>query len=186
MIPPRMKRYLDKHRIQYQMFSHARTESLEEAATAVGILSSVLAKAVLLVDQQGVFSVAMIPFAEELDLVALNRLTGRVMGIVSGALANHPFVDCDPGSHPPIGEPYNLDTFIDISLRDFQEVTFEVGSHCCLVQVQQDDFQYLTADAVWGHMTYAPLKRRHSHASFFRKILAVAKEHRPGQKKKVF
>ena len=179
MIPPRMKRYLDKHHIQYRMFSHERTENLEEAAKCVEISLHALAKAVLLIDQEGVFSVAMIPYLEELDLVRISRLADRPLGIVFGAGMNDPFVDCDPGSHPPIGEPYSLQTFMDISLRDFKEVYFEVGSHCCLVQVQQDDFQYLMADATWGHIIQAPVK----HRSFLHKILSVAKNRHAVQKK---
>lgn len=186
MIPSRMKRYLDRHHIQYQTVSHQRTKTLEEAAQVLGLPLTALAKAVLLIDQDGVFSVAMIPFTAELDLVALSALAGRPMGIVFSPVSNHPFIDCEPGSHPPIGEPYHLETFIDGSLRDFPEVTFEVGSHSCLVHVQQDDFQYLMADALCGQIIHRPIKSSRDHASFFQKILAVAREHAPLLKKKVF
>lgn len=184
MIPPRMKHYLDKHRIQSRILSHEWTETLAEAAEVLGIRQEALAKAVLVVDDLGVFAVAMIPFHYNLDLERLILLAERPMTLVEGLMADRPFVDCEPGSHPPIGKPYNLETFVDISLRDLPEVYFEVGSHTCLVQLKQDDFQYLTADVSFGHIIEAPFRDRNTQASFLQKIFNVVKNRDFHKKKK--
>lgn len=147
-IAARIKRHLDAHGISYQIFAHPRTVTLDEAAHQLNLNPCALARAVVVSDQRKQY-VLVLPLNFKVNFATLEHVLGRPVTLVPRERVDRIFFDCEPGSHPPLGEPYGLDTWIDRSLRQPDVIFFEPGSHSTILQVAQDDFHYLTANATW-------------------------------------
>jgi Ala-tRNA(Pro) deacylase len=57
------------------------------------------------------------------------------------------FSDCECGAIPPIGEPYGIDTILDLHLARSDEVYFESGDHEHLIHMRGKDFCQLLGEA---------------------------------------
>jgi len=59
-----------------------------------------------------------------------------------------------PGAVPPLGQAFGIETIVDESLFDRDEIYFECGDHCRVVHVTGRDFQKLMADASRGRFSH--------------------------------
>ncbi len=143
-----LKKFLHKHRVQYRVLHHDRTTSLEEAARATGIDRNQMIKASVLWDGNG-YVMAVLPLSAKIDAFKLKRQLHRPLQLVSRHEIDRLFPDCEPGSHPPIGEIYHLDWVLDKSLYQLNSVYFESGCHTSLVQISTDDFLFLSSGAFY-------------------------------------
>lgn len=67
----------------------------------------------------------------------------RNLIVLSDANIKRIFPDCEAGTHPPFGEPYNLHVLLDSSLEALDVVYFRAGSQNSIIQLSIDDFFYL-------------------------------------------
>ncbi|MFO1258813.1 MAG: YbaK/EbsC family protein [Gammaproteobacteria bacterium] len=149
MIAAKVKHYLERYKISYQVFRHQRTKTLQEAAEALGICQTRFARAVVLGDKLGLLLVVL-PLNGIINFEKLNQITGRNLRLLSGAEMDNIYMDCEPCSHVPLGEPYGLSMIIDKRLKQVPEIYFEAGCHNSLVRLSVDDFYFLTSTALWG------------------------------------
>lgn len=148
-----VKKFLDGHGIHYQVSSHARTNTLEEAAQALGISTHQIARSVLLRDELGVV-MAVLPVTHRLDFKRLKKLLQRDLQAVSGREADKIFTDCEPGSRPPVAEAYGMACVVDTSLTVCEDIYFEPGAHNSLVHVSRHEFQDMLSTALKGQFAY--------------------------------
>lgn len=137
-----IKAYLERHGKAYALIPHTPTQTLGEAAAVTHIDPQHLARAVLLQDQQG-FLLAVLPANYLIDFRAIRDRTGRNCRPASPEQVAAAFADCEPGSVPPLAEPYGLTAIIDEQLAGSGQIHFEAGFHNCLVRMQSDVFQSL-------------------------------------------
>lgn len=149
MIATRIKHYLDRYKISYQVFRHHRTKTLQQAADALGICRTKFARAVVLGDKLGLLLVVL-PLNSIINFEKLHQITGRNLRILSGSEMDNIYMDCEPCSHVPLGEPYGLSMIVDKRLKEVSEIYFEAGCHNSLVRLSVDDFYFLTSTALWG------------------------------------
>lgn len=149
MIAASIKHYLERYKISYHVFRHHRTKSLQEAAEALGVCHARFARAVVLGDKLGLLLVVL-PLNSIINFEKLNQTTGRDLRILSGSEMDKIYMDCEPCSHVPLGEPYGLSMMIDKRLKQVSEIYFEAGSHNSLVRLSGDDFYFLTSTALWS------------------------------------
>jgi Ala-tRNA(Pro) deacylase len=88
------------------------------------------------------------------DLGAVHRQLNRRLGLATDHELAHLFKDCEPGAVPPLGRAYGIETIVDESLNDAQDVYFEGGDHVALVRVTGKDFLRLMADAPRGEFSH--------------------------------
>lgn len=163
IIAARVKRFLDSHRIGYQVLSHCRTLTLKEAAQEAQIPSHSMARAVVLEDGVGIL-VVVLPLAHKLDFAQLEKISPRPWKILPRVEVDKLFFDCEPGSHPPLGEAYGLNTIIDEALVASDQIFFEPGTHTALVGLSFDDFHFLTSNAKWARIS-VPMDSRETQNS---------------------
>jgi len=152
-IAPRVKWYLDVHRVGYEVIMHPYTETSRETAEIAGVPKRKLAKGVLLEDERG-YVMPVLPASARLDLDALNRFLGRNLRMSSTDDLACLFFDCEDGALPPMGAAYGIPTIIDDSLLDMGDVYFEGGDHVDLVHMGCDEFFSLVPDSL-----HAPFSR---------------------------
>jgi len=146
-----VREYLERHRVAYRVLHHTRTMSLEQAAAAAFVPPNQVARAVLLKDEHGVL-LAVLPLSHLLDFTALQTQLQRSMEPVPVAECARLFIDCEPGSIPPLGEAYGIDVLIDDSLAEHAQIYFEPGDRSMLVGIDSDDFQLLLGCARRGRI----------------------------------
>ena len=147
-----LKQYLDKHRVSYHILSHPTTVTLNEAASILDIPANMMLRSVLLGDERGL-TLAVLPLTYKIDFSMLRRITGRDLKILPRHQVDRIFFDCEPGSHPPLGEPYSISVLVDSTIAHLSSVYFEPGTHTSVVRMQQNEFQYLYADHQWAHFS---------------------------------
>jgi Ala-tRNA(Pro) deacylase len=137
-----VKEFLEEQGADYEVVSHPRTGSALRTAEAAHIPGDLLIKAVLLGDDTG-YLLALLPATRRLDTERIRTLTGRALDLIEEDEVARAFADCEPGSVPPFGERYGIDTVVDTSLDRSGDVYFESGDHTELVRMSADTFKRL-------------------------------------------
>jgi Ala-tRNA(Pro) deacylase len=141
-IANRVSWYLDRHGVNYDLVRHRHTSTSLASARQAHVPPEQVAKCVVLADGRG-FVVAVLPATRRLELDLLRDLTGRPLQIASERDLRHVFIDCEPGAVPPVGDAYDLPTYVDQALLEGDDLYFEGGGHEELVHVARGEFKRL-------------------------------------------
>ena len=151
-IPSNIRDFLDREDIDYEILLHPRTSTLSQAADACELPIHQLARAVVLVDGQGLL-MAVLPADHVLDFEALCSLLHRDLELVPGNQLANIFDHCEPRSYPPLAPVFGLDVIVDDALDALDVITFEPGIHTTLVQMSRDTYRRLLGDAISGRFS---------------------------------
>lgn len=138
-IAARIKSYLDKRRILYNVHELAPFTSLLRAAEVGNISPEFLAKGVVLKDELGLILVVL-PATHGVDADALSKLLHRKLDLAEEGQIETAFPDCLPRFVVPIGEAYGIRTIVDDSLVGAETLYFSAGDASCLIEVSGEDF----------------------------------------------
>ncbi|ATG74503.1 hypothetical protein CGX12_12935 [Zobellella denitrificans] len=152
----RLKEYLDRHQIPYDMVHHAYSEGAAQSAIAGHVPLAQMAKAVILERDDGKSIMAVIPAADKVDLQRLNYLVHGEVQLAPERTLEQWFNDCDPGAIPALGDPYAIDTLVDDALLGMADVYLESGDHRDLIHVAGDDFRRLARHWQHGQFSMKP------------------------------
>lgn len=148
-----LNRYLDRTGIAYDVVNHRPTSSSMRTATACGIPADCLAKAVVLLDDDGYF-VAVLPASHHVHFADLEDDGHWPVRMATEQEIAELFPDCATGAVPPIGAAYGLDTIVDESIAEVPEIYFEGGDHTTLVHMTGPAFDRLMVDAPRGRFSF--------------------------------
>lgn len=141
-----LQEYLQSHPLHYDAVHHAHTDTSRAAARAAHQSESKVAKSLLLKDGDR-YLLAVLPADRRLHFGQLHRLLDRQVGLATEREVGEVFKDCALGAIPPAGLLYDIDTVVDESLLEQDEVYFEAGDHENLIHMKQHDFRKLMGDA---------------------------------------
>jgi Ala-tRNA(Pro) deacylase len=147
-----VEKYLNQHRVPYQVVSHPRAVTSLKTAAAANIRPDMLAKAVLLEDDQG-YVVAVLPATHHIKMNMLRRQMGRNIRMASEDEIAELFTDCEIGAIPALGPAYGIETVWDDSLAGQSGVYFEAGDHEELIRVSAKGFVDMLGTARHGQFT---------------------------------
>ena len=139
--------------IHYDVIGHPSTRDSMHTAEAAHIPGDQLAKCVLLEDETG-FLMAIVPATHRVELGALRRQLSRRLGLATEAELGGLFTDCQPGAIPPLGMAYGIETVLDESLAECEDIYFEAGDHQNVVRVTGKDFLSLLAGSRRGRFSH--------------------------------
>lgn len=145
-IAPTLVTTLTQYGIQYDTVRHRHADSSLNSAHAAHISTNLMAKPVILEDDQG-FVMALVPANQHLKIQELNMFLNRDMHLASEHKISSLFKDCETGAIPPIGEAYGIETVVDYSFDDYPDVYFEAGNHKDLIHISGEDFRHLMESA---------------------------------------
>lgn len=149
MLSRTLQQYLERLNLPYAVLRHPGTATLIEAADSAAVPLASLARAVILADAHGLV-MAVLPGDHLLNFTALGNLLGRRLRPATvDELAGH-FPDCNPGSIPPVAEPFGFEAVVDERLADLDTVYLEPGFHDTLLRMDGLDFQLIHATSRWG------------------------------------
>ena len=145
MILRELRDFLDSHLVRYAVCSHSRTFTAAETARAAHVDEGEFAKVTIVrIDRK--LAMAVVPATNDVDLARLQALTnaGDVALAHEGEFSDR-FPDCEVGAMPPFGNLFDMDCYVEESMRQNTNVAFNAGSHAEVLQMRFRDFQTLTS-----------------------------------------
>lgn len=147
-----IEQFLNQHHVPYQVVSHPRAVTSLKTAEAANIRPDLLAKAVLLEDDDG-YVVAVLPATHHIKLNKLRSQMGRNVRMASEDEISELFTDCEIGAVPALGPAYGIETVWDESLAGQSGIYFEAGDHEELIRVSGEGFVDMLGTARHGNFT---------------------------------
>jgi Ala-tRNA(Pro) deacylase len=148
-----LQEYLHNHISDYEVIDHRRTSSTLHSAEAAHIPGDRMVKSVLLGDDES-YMLAVIPATHHIDFDDVTQLTGRNLFLISEEELQQAFADCETGAIPPLGEPYGIETLVDVALLQQPDLYLETGDHGKLLHLSTETFQELEGSAITGEFSY--------------------------------
>ena len=144
----KLKKFLNDNEIRFVCVSHSPAFTAQEIAASAHIPGKKLAKTVM-VELDGALAMAVLPASYQVDLAALQELTGaKKIALASEEQFEALFPGCEPGAMPPFGNLYDLPVYAAEALAEDEEIAFNAGSHTELVRLAYADFSRLVSPKV--------------------------------------
>ena len=144
----KLKQFLDRNEIRYQLISHPTTFTAQLTATSSHVPPEILAKTVMVI-VDGNFAMAVVPASKRVDLTALHSSIGaHSVRLASELEFKEKFPDCDAGAMPPFGNLYGMEIYADEAISALKEIAFNAGTHSETLRMSGADFMRLVNPAV--------------------------------------
>jgi len=144
----KLREFLDVHNVKYLVVSHSVAYTAQGIAAMVHVSGKKLAKTVI-VKIDGVLAMAVVPASLHVDLDLLREQTGALaVELATEQEFNSAFPDCETGAMPPFGNLYDMPVYADETLAQFEEITFNAGTHRELVRMAWADMLRLVNPAL--------------------------------------
>ncbi len=148
-----VRSYLHEHNIPFDLLTHDSSYSSLETARRAHVDEDHIAKAVVVKDRQG-YAVVVVPGGEFLRMRALREELNREFELATESELKTLFKDCELGAIPPLGQAFQLDTYLDEQLNSLANVYFEAGDHEHLVHLDSRAFHELFKGVRHGHFCH--------------------------------
>jgi Ala-tRNA(Pro) deacylase len=144
----KVKAFLDIHGTKYIVISHSKAYTAQGIAAVAHVSGRELAKTVI-VKLDGDLAMAVLPASYQVDLEELRRRTGvRSVELATEREFKQHFPDCETGAMPPFGNLYGIPVYVDETLTEDREISFNAGSHYELIKMAYRDFERLVKPEV--------------------------------------
>jgi len=144
----KLKDYLDREKVPYEVLTHRETFTAPELAQALHVPGKELAK-VVMVKADERFVVTVLSANRKVDLKRLKEIfrTSHVR-LATEAEFTELFPDCELGAMPPFGNLYSLEVYVDQSLTTDEKIVFQAGTRHEAVKLRYQDFASLSRPRV--------------------------------------
>jgi Ala-tRNA(Pro) deacylase len=139
----KVQQFLDERGIPFEALPHEPTYSAQRMAQAVHVCGDSVAKAVLL-KADGQFILAVVPATHQIHLeMAREALAAHSVELASERELSQVFPDCELGALPPFGSQYGIETLVDASLTEDNDIVFEGNAHREAFRIKYQQFAEL-------------------------------------------
>ena len=147
-IATKLREFLDRNGIKYQVIHHSQAFTAQELAAAMHVSGKEMAKTVV-VKSGGAFHMVVLPATRKVDFSALRReLGGKETALATEQEFSDLFPGCEPGAMPPFGNLYELPVIASRSLAEDEEIVFNAGTHTDAIRMHYADFEKLVKPAI--------------------------------------
>jgi len=142
-ISPKLKKLLESKAVEYEILQHSQAFTAQEIAGAQHVPGKMMVKSVIVkFDGQNVMCV--LPAVHMLDFDKFKVVTGAG----DAALATEEeiaqlFPDYEIGAEPPFGNLYEMDVYVDKTLKEDADIYFNGGTHTDIVKMKYEDYEKL-------------------------------------------
>ena len=142
-LPRRLEVLLKERHVDFKSLIRPEAYTAQEVAAAMHVKGQELAKAVM-VKTDGSFVMTVLPASGRIDFQKLKEFLGKKdVRLASEDEFKGLFPDCETGAEPPFGNLYNVDTVVDASLTQDEEIYFNAGSHYEALEMRYRDYEEL-------------------------------------------
>jgi Ala-tRNA(Pro) deacylase len=144
----RLKEYLDRESVSYEILTHPAAYTAPELAEALHVPGKDLAKVVILKLGER-FVMTVLPANWKVDVKRLKDIFGTShIRLATEEEFKGLFPDCEVGTMPPFGNLYNMEVYVDQSLTRDEEIVFQAGTNFEAVKLRYTDFAKLVHPTV--------------------------------------
>lgn len=144
-----LQEYLDEQKIKYQVLTHSLAYTAQEVAALQHVPGKQMAKVVIVKKDSGAPPVMLVlPASHQVDFAQLRQVLGEHVELEDEQKFRLLFPGCEVGAEPPFGNLFHLETIVDVSLAEDEEIVFNSGSHWQTVRMRYDDYQRLVRPRV--------------------------------------
>jgi Ala-tRNA(Pro) deacylase len=142
-ISKRLKDYLEKNRVPYELGYHTMVYTAQEVAAAQHIPGKEMAK-VVMVKADGKMVMLVLPASYQVDMKKLKAtLQCKKVGMAKEKDFEELFPDCEIGAMPPFGNLYNLEVWVEQVLAEDEFIVVQGGSHVETLKMKYSDYARL-------------------------------------------
>lgn len=139
-ISKKIKDYLEKENIQYEMADHPLAYTATEIAGSKHIPGKQMVKTVI-VKANGNFLMCVLPAIHLVDFEKLKSVAGtNKLKLAEEEEIAKLFPEYEVGAEPPFGHLYGLKVYADKILEEDEEIVFSAGTHTAVVKIKYSDF----------------------------------------------
>jgi len=143
-IPKSVSDFLKKNKIKYKVLKHKNAYTAQEVAGAQRVSGHQVAKSVIVKIGKD-FGIAVLPASFLVDFKKLKKTVGKFVSLAKEKEAKKILPkDIKVGAQPPFGTLYNLPTFIDKKLSEFDEIVATGGSYTDTLKMKVSDLLKVT------------------------------------------
>jgi len=144
----KLQEYLDEKNVRYILMKHSPAFTAQELAATAHIPGKEIAKTVV-VKLDGAMALVVLPAPEMVRMNHLKAETGAgEVRLATEEEFKGTFPDCEVGAMPPFGNLYDLETFVEETLTEDEEIAFNAGTHTELIRMAYRDFERLVRPRV--------------------------------------
>jgi Ala-tRNA(Pro) deacylase len=139
----KLKDYLEKNQVRYEVGYHERVYTSQEIAAAMHVPGKELTK-VIMVKADGKMVMLVLPASYRVDTKKLKKVFKcKRLGIAKEKDFEELFPDCEIGAMPPFGNLYHLEVWVDQILTEDEFIVFQAGSHVETLRIKYSDYARL-------------------------------------------
>ena len=148
MTTAKLRNLLDQEQIRYITIQHSPAYTAQEIAASAHIPGKELAKTVIAKINEKL-TMLVLPASSKVHLKHLSELLGtKNVELVPESEFENAFPECELGAMPPFGNLYDMDTYVDKSLEEDEEIAFNAGNHSELIKLAYKDYVRLVKPEV--------------------------------------
>src|SRR3972149_2603461 len=147
-IVERVEGVLKKNNIIYNIIKHQEAYTAQEIAEAIHVSGKNLAK-VVMVKAKERYIMTVMPASCRIDFRKLKDVLRETdLRLASEEEFKTVFPDCEAGAEPPFGNLYNIETYVDKSLTEDDQIFFNAGNHYETVVMGYSDYDKIVRPTV--------------------------------------
>ncbi len=138
----RVEDLLSAKNVDFDVIPHHDTYAAQRMAQVLHVSGKEVAKTVLLRADHGFkYVVAVLPADKSIDFERASQALGgsHLELAAEEEIAEH-CPDCEIGALPPFGSQYDMETIVDESLAEDDEIVFEGNTHHEAIRIKFRDF----------------------------------------------
>lgn len=144
----KIKAYLEKQKITFQVLQHDTAYSAMEIAGAQHVPGRQFVKSVI-VNADGKYVMCVLPAIHMIDLEKLKILIGaQIVSLVNEQEVAKLFPNDEVGAEPPVDLPSGMKLYVDKILEENDEIAFNAGTHTDIIKIKFKDFIKLTKPTI--------------------------------------
>ena len=146
-IPKQLINCLNESGVSYEILQHPEAMTAQRVAQVEHIKARHQAK-VVMVKSDGKHLMTVIPADRRIDLLKVEKLTGKPASLETEQDFKSIFPDCAVGAMPPFGNLYGLATYVDERLTQQDYIVFEAGTHTDAIKLSYSDYEKIVRPQV--------------------------------------
>ncbi|HEY4708197.1 MAG TPA: YbaK/EbsC family protein [Thermodesulfobacteriota bacterium] len=148
MIPKRIENALHERHVWYKELVHPEAYTAQEIAATLHVKGKELAKPVMVLSD-GKLVMAVLPATWKVNFGKLKKVLGKKdVRLAREEEFKAMFPDCETGAEPPFGNLYDVQTLVDRSLTQDENIYFNAGTHYEAVEMKYKDFEEMVKPEV--------------------------------------
>lgn len=148
MTTAKLRNLLDQEHVRYITIQHSPAYTAQEIAASAHIPGKELAKTVIAKINEKL-AMLVLPASSKVHLEHLSEILGtKDVELVPESEFENAFPECELGAMPPFGNLYDMDTYVDKTLEEDEEIAFNAGNHSELIKLAYKDFARLVKPEV--------------------------------------